>query len=331
MKNARFKNKISPVRAIIAAVLISVLTLTFVSCADDTGSDGDELSIVCTVFPIYDWVRNIVGDAPGVSVSLILDSGTDMHSYQPSVADVVEISDCDLLVYVGGESDKWVSDVLSGESAEGVRAVSLTECLADRLLLEEISEGMQTDDHSHDETAYDEHIWLSLKNAISACDAVAQALCELDGANAQTYTANSLSYISALSALDADFAEYLRGIEAQDKTVIVCDRFPFVYMMKDYGIEYYAAFPGCSSETDADFETVIFLAKKTDEIKPSALIVTESSDQSLAQTVLSSASHSAGIAVLDSMQSLGKKDIEGGADYAAIMKENLEALKSVLN
>ncbi len=317
---------------IMTVLIIMAVLVSFTACSEEPDPEEEGISVVCTVFPIYDWVRNIVGDTVGVSVSLILDSGTDMHSYQPSVSDVVEISSCDLLVYVGGESDKWVSDLLSGDTAKGVTALSLTEALSDLLLFEETVEGMQTEEHDHSDhdhsvSAYDEHIWLSLKNAIAASDAVTDALCELDRGNAEAYRANAQDYISRLSRLDAELAD----AELQNKAVIVCDRFPFVYLMKDYGIEYYAAFPGCSTETDADFETVIFLAKKTDEIKPSALIVTESSDKSLAETVLSNSAHSADIAVLDSMQSLGKKEIEGGAVYIDIMEKNIEALKSVLN
>lgn len=303
--------------------------------------NGEKIKVVCTIFPQYDWVRQITGD--NVELSLLLDSGTDLHSYQATTEDIAAISSCDLLVYTGGESDRWVEDALANAVNENMKVIKLMDVLGDNVKAEEIKEGMEHDhdhDHDHEEEAeehdheheeeLDEHVWLSLKNAKTCVTAIAAALAEADSVNADTYNTNAEAYNGEIDALDKEYTEMVSA--ASVKTIIFGDRFPFRYLTDDYGLDYYAAFSGCSAETEASFETIVFLANKFDELKLKDIFIIDNSDGSIAQTVVeNTADKDQEILTLDSMQSVNAADIEAGTTYLSVMRSNLEVLGEALS
>ena len=322
----------------IALLLIAVMTLCcFTACGGSgANTDSGKLKIVCTIFPMYDWVRTILGDeAENAELTLLLDSGTDLHSYQPTAADILTVTGSDLFIYVGGESDKWVDDVFAAAESRTVK-LSMMEVLGDSVVEEEMIEGMEAEeeeeeeDHGVPEIEYDEHVWLSLKNADKLCSAIGEALSRVDPSHKDAYTSNCWDYRQALADLDAKYTEAVNT--AARKAVLFADRFPFRYMVEDYGLDYYAAFVGCSAESEASFETISFLAKKADELSLPVLLVTETSDQSIAQTVRStSQSKDQEILVMNAMQSVTADKLDTGITYLQTMKDNLESLKQALN
>lgn len=317
------------IKAKIIPVLICMTVLA--GCASAQDSEGkDKINVICTVFPEYDWTREIIGESEGVGVTLLADNGTDFHSYQPSTEDIVAISGCDILVYIGGESDKWVDDALKNAVNPDMKVIKLTEIAESELLGEPETLEEEHEEHEEEEHGFDEHIWLSLKNASLFCGAIAEALSSADAENADTYRKNAEEYISKLDKLDSDFEEKVQT--AKRKTVLFGDRFPFVYMMEDYGISYYAAFPGCSSETDAGFDTVVNLAKEMDRDSLPAVLTIEGSDCNIAEAIISNTKgKNQKILALDSMQTVSKKDIEGGKTYLSVMEKNIEVLTEALN
>ena len=295
------------------------------------GENEDKIKIVCTVFPIYDWVNSIIGaDSGRFSVSL-LGGGADLHSYQPTVEDIINIRTCDLFLYVGGSSDSWVRKIADGDG----KMISLFEILHDDLLAERPSAvhdehaHEHAHGHEHDEDgAYDEHVWLSLRNARGAVAAIAEEICGQDAQNAAAYRLNAKKYESELEMLDS---EYENAVSAfSDKTVDLADRFPFLYLTEDYGIECFAAFPGCSADSEASFETVAYLSDKVARLGKRTVLVLENSKQNIAEAVLKNAGVSGSAAVMNSCQSVTRADIENGANYIDIMKANLKPLTAAL-
>ncbi len=329
---------------VFAAVCAAALLAGLFSGCGKTDTDG-RLSVVATVFPEYDWVMNVVGEkASDIDVTQLLDSGADLHSYQPTVADIAKVSSCDLFIYVGGESDDWVDDALKNRINADMQVINLMEILGDEAKEEEVVEGMEADDHDHDheegeeeeehdhvheEAEYDEHVWLSLKSSQKFISAIAEAFGRIDPDNASLYTANAVAYNGKLDELDK---RYEQAVEAASrKTVLFGDRFPFRYLVDDYGIEYYAAFVGCSAETEASFETIVFLAGKVDELGLPAILKIESSDGKLAETVKNNtASKDQKILTMDSLQSATSKEYAAGRTYLKIMEDNLAALTEAL-
>lgn len=319
-------------KKIIAVLLCTaVLLAAFCSCSSPIGGSG-KLKIVTTIFPVYDWVNEILGEkAADADIVMLLDTGVDLHSFQPTADDIVEMASCDLFVYVGGESDSWVADTLENSISGNIESLNLLGALGDLAKNEETVEGMQNLEESEEEEEpeTDEHIWLSLKNASVACNAIAQKLCEIDPDNSDIYNANLEAYTSKLNDLDAKYEKLTK--DSSVNTLIFCDRFPFRYLADDYNLEYYAAFSGCSAESEASFETVTFLSDKLKETGISHVIVLEGSDNSLAQTVISgSGVEGVEIVTLNSMQSVTAQDVQSGADYYSIMTENFNALSVAL-
>jgi len=316
-----------------------LLTVPLTECIAHTDTDLDrKISVVCTVFPQYDWVRQIIGDnASNFDLILLLNNRLDLHNFQPSVDDIVKISTCDLFIYVGGTSDGWVKNTLKVATNPNMVVINLLDVLGEAVKTEKIIEGMEyphdhdddNDDDHHHEDEYDEHVWLSLKNAAPLCKAIADALSSLDTDNAEEYKNNLTAYIQKLSALDAEYQ--LAVSEAPVRTLLFGDRFPFRYLMDDYGLSYYAAFSGCSAETEASFETIIYLSKKVDELSLNTVMVTESANQLIARTIVNNTtSKNQRILVLDSMQSVTLSDVQNGATYLSIMENNLNTLKEAL-
>ena len=320
------------IKRIAALLLAGLLAVCCAGCGGDAATaETGGLKAVSTIFPGYDWLCNLM-DGTGSEPALLMENGVDMHSFQPTAADIVSLSDADLFLYVGGTSDGWVEDALANAQNEKIAAVDMMEVLEGRLLQETLSEGMQEDrDHGEagHEGAYDEHVWLSLRNAEAVCAALCDALCEIDPEHAETYRSNLEGYTEALRALDADFADTVEN-GAYD-TLLFGDRFPFTYLMADYGLRYYAAFPGCSAETEASFATVSFLAGKLDALSLPAVLTIDGSDQSIAKTVIENSSRpDTAILTLDSMQSVKKEEIEQGASYLSIMEQNRAVLAQAL-
>ena len=303
-----------------------------------------KISIVTTIFPEYDWVREILGDkADSAEITMLLDNGVDLHSYQPTADDIIKLSDCDLFVYVGGESDGWVDDALKNATNKNRKVIHLLEILGDSVKEEETVEGMQEEEedheekeydheekeYDHEEKEYDEHVWLSLKNAKTLVGAISAALQELDPDNKDTYAANAEAYGQKLSALDA---EYQKAVSAGTyRTLLFGDRFPFRYLVDDYGLSYYAAFAGCSAESEASFETVSFLARKVDEGKLPCVLTIEGAQHKIAETVVqNTAGKNQKILTMDSMQSTTSQDVAGGTTYLSLMEKNLDVLKEAL-
>ena len=377
----------------LSALLLAALLL-FTSCGGESGgnpggsaqANKDKLSVIVTIFPLYDWTKNILGEETDAELTFLLGSGVDLHSFQPTASDVMKISSCDVFLYVGGESDAWVESALAEASNPELVALNLLELLGeDRAREEELLEGMQEtehdhghedhededhdhedhdhdqedhdhdhDDHDHDdhdhedhdhdhddhdhedhdhdhddhETEYDEHIWLSLQNAMYLVPQIADTLAAKDPANAEQYRKNAEDYTAQLSALDA---EYRAAVASGTRDMLLfCDRFPFRYLAEDYGLTCYAAFSGCAAETEASFETITFLAEKVKEFSLPHVLTIEGSDAKIADTVLESAgAKESTILSLDSMQSTTTQDAANGT-YLSVMEQNLEILKKVL-
>ncbi len=312
---------------------------------EPAASDETRLRVVTTIFPEYDWVREILGDkADNAEVTMLLDNGADLHSYQPTADDIVKISECDLFIYVGGESDDWVDDALKNAANKNMKVVNLLEALGERVKTEEVVEGMQEEDHDHEDTdehddakehdheeeaEYDEHVWLSLKNAQTLCSAISGVLQQIDPDNKDTYAANASAYIKKLSALDADYQAAVDA--AARKTVLFGDRFPFRYLAEDYGLRYYAAFAGCSAESEASFETISFLAGKVDELNLPCVLTIEGVQHKIAETIVrNTAAKNQKVLMMDSMQSTTSKDAANGTTYLSVMERNLSVLKEAL-
>ncbi len=341
----------------ILALCVVLLMSLFAGCStgDSTASSttrpdvsGKTISVVATVFPAYDWTRQIIGENENqVALTLLLDKGTDLHNYQPTVEDIYKISTCDLFIYVGGESDKWVPDALAQATNPDMKVLCLMDLLGSAVREEETLEGMEEhdhedhdheggdhedhdhEDHDHEGPEYDEHIWLSLRNANLLCGKIEAALEEIDPQSKDSYAKNCKAYTEKLTALDKSYSETVEA--APRKTLLFADRFPFLYLAKDYGLNCFAAFSGCSAESEASFETVNFLVNKVDELGLPCVMKIEGSNTRLAETVVSGTkAKSAKILELNSIQSVTAQQVSEGTTYHGIMEQNLEVLKQAL-
>ena len=316
-----------------AVCLASAMLLTGCSAQMDSPGASEKLQVVCTGFPEYDWVRAVLGDhLEQAEVSYLLDNGADPHSYQPTAMDMAKIAGCDLFVYVGGESEHWVPDALAEATNPDMQTVCLLDVIGDAAKEEELKEGMQAEEEEEgeeEEPEYDEHVWLSVQNAQIFVTEILQKLTLLDPSNGTDYASNAGAYCAKLQALDAEFTTLVE--QAEQNTLVFADRFPFRYFAEDYGLDYYAAFPGCSAETEASFETVVFLANKVDELGCRTIFTIENSDQSIAKTVVANTqTKDQQIAVLNSIQSVSKKQIEEGTTYLSLMEANYEVLEAAM-
>lgn len=281
-------------------------------------------SIVCTIFPAYDWLKQILGEKmEEFDVKLLSDGGADMHSFNPTVDDIASICDADILIYVGGESESWVGDALKNATNKNMIKISLLEVLGESALDEEKVEGMQAEDG---ETEKDEHVWLSLKNARLFVSEIASAVSILDENNKDYYLNNAEKYNEKLTDLDVGYSEAVQN--ASKKTILVGDRFPFVYLVKDYGLNYFAAFAGCNADAEAKFETIIFLAEKVDELGLNVILKIEGSSDAIAKQIRQNTeSKNQNILTLNSLQSVKNKN---ETSYLSVMQQNLEVLKNAL-
>lgn len=331
----------------LALMITAVLTVfCFAGCKDSTEkntetktnsqtTEASKLKIVTTIFPEYDWVREILGDqADHAELTLLLDNGVDIHNYQPTADDIMKISSCDMFIYVGGESDEWVEDALQEATNKDMVVIDLLDVLGDSVKEEEVKEGMQDEEEEEEgeeeEPEYDEHVWLSLKNTKTLCSKISEELCGIDSENAETYQKNLKAYTEKLDKLDSEYKSLTDS--AKEKTLIFGDRFPFRYLVDDYGLDYYAAFVGCSAETEASFETIVFLANKADELGVDTIFTIENSDKKIAETIISNTkSKNQKIAELNSLQSVTNEQIDSGTTYLSVMQSNYDVLKDTLN
>jgi zinc transport system substrate-binding protein len=322
-------------KKIITTIMASVMLACSVSSCT-TGAAAGKKKIVTTIFPEYDWVMNILGDkADQFDITLLMDSGTDLHSFQPTVTDLATISDCDLFIYVGGESDGWAEDAVAQATNKDMEVINLMEVLGSSAVEEELVEGMEGEEQEEEGEAeeegpeYDEHVWLSLRNASVLCEAIEDGISKIDPDNKAVYEANLASYRGRLDDLDARYVEVVES--AQRDTLLFGDRFPFRYMMEDYGLNYYAAFLGCSAESEASFETIVFLSGKVDELGLDSIMTIEGNSTDIAEAIRDNTeSKDQQILTMDSMQSVTAEDIKNGADYIEIMTSNLDVLASAL-
>ena len=322
-------NSIKNRKRIPLTVLILLLMITLLLSACGSNDRGKKLKVVTTIFPLYDWTREVIGNNTEIELTLLEESGADLHSYQPTAADMAKIAACVLFIYVGGESDEWTADALKASAVNPARAaLNLMEVLHDRLLEEEEKEGMEVHDHEA-EKENDEHIWLSLKNAQLCTEAIGSALEKLDADGKGAYVKNAADYGAKLETLRQAYAA--AAAEAKTKTLLFGDRFPFRYLTEEMGLDYYAAFSGCSAESEASFETIVFLAGKLNELGLKVIMKTESSDGRIAETIRqASETKDQKILTLDSLQAVTADRVKAGAAYLAIMEENLEVLKEAL-
>ena len=333
---------------------------SLVACNDSSEKKQEKtkLSIVTTIYPEYAWLKEILGSrADSVELTLLMKNGVDLHSYKPTAQDIAKIASADMIVYVGGESDKWIKDALEATPKKGRSEINLMEALGDRVKAEEIVEGMEAEHHHHEEHAEehehehhsehaeehehhhhhdeevenDEHVWLSLKNAEILVQKITVELAKLDLAHASIYKDNAADYIARIKSLDDNYRTAIKS--ASRTTVLFGDRFPFRYLVDDYGLKYYAAFVGCSAESEASFETIAFLAGKMDSLSLPAIFTIEKGNKKIANAVLAASKNSkeAQILTINSMQSVTEQQIAEGESYLSIMQSNLEILKKALN
>ena len=300
-------------------------------CAPKQQQNTTKLKIVATTFPQYDWIREIIGkDNTNVDLQLLMKNGGDLHSYQPTAGDIANISDANLFVYVGGESDEWVDDALKEKTNKDMKVVNMMQTLGDDIDEEEEGLEKESEDHDHEEIEYDEHVWLSLKRAQKIVKAIADELGELDSTNAKKYQENAEAYIAKLAALDKSYESTVNTVK--NKTWIFADRMPFHYLAKDYGITTYAAFNGCSTETNASFNTIVSLAKYADQLGIKHIMTIEGSDKKLAKAVIENTTDkNQDILTLNSLQSVSQSDIDKGLTYYGAMEENLKVLAQSFN
>lgn len=307
------------------------------SVSEDAKDPNKKISIVTTIFPEYDWVREIVGShADKFEITYLMNKGVDLHSYQASAEDIAKVSSADLFIYVGGESDTWAEDAIAEATNKEMKVINLLNSLGSDVKEEEVVEGMEAEDeHDRDqakegeEVEYDEHVWLSLKNAQKLVMDIEANIESLDPDNTADYAANADAYVKKLEELDK---EYKKAVdESSLKYILVGDRFPFRYLVDDYGLKYSAAFVGCSAETEASFDTITFLSGKLDELGLKNVVTIENSDQKIAKTIIENTKNKdQGLVVLNSLQSVSQKEIDGGLTYLSVMKDNLEVLKKAL-
>ena len=301
----------------------------------EQGNGADKIEIVCTTFPQYDWIRNLLGEAEEYfEVTLLVQNSADIHNYQPSARDMIAIKEADLFVYVGGESDVWVPDMMRSDTDLKERSVSLIEVLGDEVLTQEMVQALEHDhshdhDHAHEETLADEHVWLSLEKAELLCQYLSARLTAIAPEHEKVISDNTTQYIGKLHALNEEYKVMVE--QSAGNPLVFGDRFPFCYLAEDYELEYYAAYTGCNAEVEVGFDTIIALADKIDTLKVPYVLVIDGSDRSIAETVISTAS-SSGLEILElnSMQSVSLEDIRSGTTYLGIMEENLEVLRKAL-
>ena len=280
--------------------------------------------IVVTNFAVYDWILQILGENPaGLEVVYLLDSGVDLHSFQPTADHIMQVQTASLFYYVSDWSETWVSGALKTTKSEGV---AITDIVKDDLLCQDGHDHTHEEEHHH---TYDEHIWTSLKLAQKVCQWIFGDIAGLDPENREVYLQNYEAYVAKLAELDGKYEKAVA--EGTRDTVLFADRFPFLYLFSDYGIKYASAFSGCSTESDASFETITRLAGVVDEKELKSVMTIEGSRGNVASAVIGATQKKdAKILSVNSMQTVTKQDMEKGITYLGLMEENLFAVQEAL-
>lgn len=309
-----------------AAAILFTLVLTGCNKAEDE-SNG-KINVVSTIFPQYDFSRQIAGD--NANLKMLIPPAGESHTYEPTPQDIISIENSDVFLYIGGENDKWVDDILDGIDTNKTKVVKLMDCVD--TVDEEIIEGMQehTEEHEedHDETYNkDEHIWTSPINAISMTNTICDAMCNADKKNSEIYKENAKKYISQLEELDNEFKNVVDS--AENNELVFGDRFPLRYFTDEYGLKYYAAFPGCSSETEPSAATIAFLTNKVKEDKIPVILKIELSNGVVANTIAEETNTE--VMTFYSCHNLTKEQFENGETYLSMMTENIATLKKALS
>lgn len=320
---------------LVVAILLSVFCIGLSGCSQTTSSNSSKengkVNIVTTIFPEYDLARAIAGDK--ANVDLLISPGTSVHSFDPSPTDIRTIQNADVFIYVGGISDAWTDNILSSLDTEDMKIVRLMDFVD--TFPEELKEGMMPEEDSHDGDSdeehegavQDEHIWTSPKNAIILLQAIADALCETDSANSEAYRKNAEDYSEKLKEVDSEIEEVIAN--ADRNKIVVADKFPFLYFVKHYGLEYSAAFMGCSDQTDAGAATISFLIDVVESENISYIYKVELTNGNVAEAI--SEQTGAGILMLYSGENISKDDFDKGVLYVDLMEKNIENLKKGLN
>jgi len=312
-------NKIKRTVFLILAVL---LVFCFTGCSQQPGvGTNGKLQIVSTIFPAYDFSLQVCKDL--ADVTILIPPGSESHSYEPSAQDIITIQNCDLFIYTGGLSDTWVDEILLSMD-EPVKTIKMMDCVD--AVEEVITEGMQEEEEEIGGIEYDEHVWTSPKNAIRITEAIYSAVCGLDSGNVSVYLTNYEVYISSLEELDTEFTDFFATME--NKTLIFGDRFPFRYFADEYGLIYYAAFPGCATETETSAQTIAFLIDRVKEENISTVFYIEFSNHLIADSIAEATG--AKTALLHSCHNVSKDDISKGVTYLSLMQQNLMTLKEAM-
>ncbi|MDR2717679.1 MAG: metal ABC transporter substrate-binding protein [Treponema sp.] len=284
-------------------------------------ADG-KINVTVTIFPPFDFVRRIAGDM--VNLTMLLPPGAESHSFEPSPKDIITVQNSALFIHAGGNSDKWVERILESMNTDKIRILAMIDAV--EAVEEEIVEGMEDDEDEGEDTEYDEHVWTSVRNAILIVNAITALLCEADPANADFYRRNATAYGEELAQIDAAFNEVIAG--AQRNTIVFADRFPFRYFADAYGLTYFAAFPGCSTETEPSAATVAFLINKIKAEKIPVVFHIELSNERMADTI--SGETGAKKLLLHSCHNITRRDFDSGLGYTEIMRRNVENLREAL-
>ena len=301
-------------------VLIIAIAFVLASCVQESADDSS-ISIVAVNFPSYDAARAVLGDDAGLT--MLLPPGIESHSYDPTPKDMVRIADADLVIYTGGHSDAWVDSILSSISSPPASFRLMDQV---QLLGEESKEGMEEPEHDRHEDEYDEHVWTSLENEICIVSNLSKTLSLIDPVRSDEFTDNAAAYIEKLETLDDE----IRAIVADSPldTLIFASRFPLLYFVREYGLEYYAAFPGCAEETEPSARTVAFLIDKAEELGVPCILNIEMSSSLIARTIAEEAR--VPVRTFSSIHNVSKKEFAEGETYITIMERNIDVLREAL-
>jgi zinc transport system substrate-binding protein len=311
-------------KKILVVLLTCLMLLPFLPAV---AQDAASISIVTTIYPQYDFARAVVGDSGTATLTMLLKPGAEAHTYEPTPQDIIAIRNADLFIYVGGESDAWVADLLASMPESNVNAVALTSMVP--ALAEEHVEGMEVDasEANTAEPELDEHVWTSPVNAIAMVNAICEQLSTLDPAAAEAYRTNAAAYTAQLQTLDDAFRTVVAN--AKRKEVIFGDRFAMRYFTNEYGLSYYAAFPGCSAQTEPSAQTVAFLIDKVLQDQVPVILYPELSNHVIADAI--SAETGVPVHIFYACHNLTADEFASGKTYVDFMTENLETLKLALN
>ncbi len=301
-------------------LLVTIIGIFVTACTKKEEVSNSTIRIITTIFPQYDFARAVSGDH--AMIKMLLKPGAESHSFDPSPQDNIDIQNCDLFIYTGGENDIWVSNLLSGLDTDKIKVIRLLDCIKPKE--EELVAGMEKEEG--EETEYDEHVWTSPKNAIILVNAIRDALIEIDEEHVEEYMENAKKYTDELLGLDVDFKQAVNaGVR---RHLVFADRFPFRYFADEYGLTYSAAFPGCATETEPSVKTITYLIQKIRDEKIPVVFYIEFSNQKIAKSI----QEETGVKALlfHSTHNISQLDFGRGITYIDLMRTNLEHLKEAL-